>query len=273
MKRRNLIAGAGLAAVLLSGAFFPAAAADFTGPLKVGTNAAFADPLAVAAAEAKKAGLEVKLIEYTDPVTPNTSLANREIDANYFQHKFFLDAVKQARGFDIEPYADGIVNKTGLFSKKYKSLAELPDGARVALAGDPVNFGRGLRLLEKAGLLKLKPGASLRSTTADVAENPKNLKLLEIDFHQLPLSLNEVDLAHGYTHFLLASGVTDPHSALFWEPDSETRTYGIKFVIRPESRADPRLAQFVKIYQTSPAVRAVLDKQYGDLYLRLWEGN
>ncbi|MBB3808582.1 MetQ/NlpA family ABC transporter substrate-binding protein [Pseudochelatococcus contaminans] len=239
--------------------------------LIVGTNAAFADPILTAAAEAKKAGLDVKVIEYTDPVSPNTALASGEIDANYFQHGYFLDTVKQARNLYIVPFADGIVNKTGLYSKKHKSLDALPDGARVALAGDPVNFGRGLRLLEKAGLIELKPEADLRATTADIAANPKNLKIIEVDFHQLPLSLDEVDLAHGYTHFLLASGVIDPASALFWEPESETRGYGIKFVIRPEGRDNPRIAEFVKIYQTSPAVRKVLDDQYGDLYFRLWE--
>lgn len=246
-----------------------ALAGSNTGPLRVGTNAAFAPPLEAAVEVAKAQGLDVKLIEFTDPVTPNTSLAAGEIDVNYFQHKPFLEVVKKARGYDLEPFAIGIANRTGLFSKKYKSLDEIPVGARVALAGDPINFGRGLELLETAGLIKLKPDHGPQVNIDAVVDNPKKLKFLEIDFHQLPLSLNEVDLAHGYTHFLKASGVIDPHAALFWEPINPR--YGVRFVIQPKSKDDPRIAQFVKIYQTAPEVRAVLDRQYGDLYVRLWE--
>ncbi|PPQ42308.1 MetQ/NlpA family ABC transporter substrate-binding protein [Rhodopseudomonas palustris] len=258
----------GLIAAL--GALSSIAIADAAkGPLRVGTNAGFAPPIEAAVAVAKAQGLDVKLIEFTDPVTPNTSLANGEIDLNYFQHKPFLDVVKAARGFDLEPVGIGIANKTGLFSKKYKSLSELPVGARVALAGDPFNFGRGLELLEAAGLIKLKPDHGPQVNVDAVIDNPKKLKFLEIDFHQLPQSLNEVDLAHGYTHFLKASGVIDPHAALFWEPINPR--YGIVFVAQPKNKDDPRIAQFIKIYQTSPEVRAVLDKQYGDLYVRLWE--
>ncbi|BBF93000.1 hypothetical protein BLTE_16850 [Blastochloris tepida] len=247
----------------------PALAESRSGPLRVGTNAAFAPPLEAAVEVAKTKGLEVTLIEFTDPVTPNTSLANGEIDVNYFQHAPFLDVVKKARGFDLEPAAVGIANRTGLFSKKYKSLDEIPVGARVALAGDPINFGRGLELLETAGLIKLRPDHGPQVNIDAVIDNPKQLKFLEIDFHQLPLSLNEVDLAHGYTHFLKASGVIDPHAALFWEPINPR--YGVRFVIQPKSKDDPRIAQFVKIYQSAPEVRAVLDRQYDDLYVRLWE--
>lgn len=237
--------------------------------LRVGTNAAFAPPLEAAVEVAKSQGLDVKLIEFTDPVTPNTSLANGEIDVNYFQHRPFLAVVNKARGFDLVPVGIGIANRTGLFSKKYKSLDELPVGARVALAGDPFNFGRGLELVEAAGLIKLKPDHGAQANIDAIIDNPKKLKFLEIDFHQLPLSLNEVDLAHGYTHFLKASGVIDPHAALFWEPINPR--YGVVFVAQPKNKDDPRIAQFIKIYQTAPEVRAVLDKQYGDLYVRLWE--
>lgn len=260
-----------LLAGLLSAIASPATAAS--GPLKVGTNAGFAAPLEVAVAEAKKQGLDVKLIEFTDPVSPNVTLANGEIDLNYFQHSLFLDVVKKERGLNLEPVAIGIVNKTGLYSKKYQRLQDLPNGARVALAGDPVNFARGLHLLQDAGLLKLKPGVGPRATLNDIIDNPRQLKLLEIDFHQLPLAVNEVDLAHGFTHFLLASGVIDPKSALHWESESESRKYGIHFVAHPKSKDDPRVAQFVAIYQNSPAVRAELDKRFGDLYFRLWEKN
>lgn len=240
-------------------------------PLKVGTNASFAKPLEVAVEEAKKQGLAVELIEFNDPVAPNLTLSHGEIDVNYFQHALFLDMVKQERKLNLEPYADGIYGKTGLYSKKYSRLEDIPKGARVALAGDPVNFGRGLKLLHQAGLIKLREGVDVKASLADVIDNPKQLKILEVDFHQLPLSVNDVDLAQGFAHFLIAAKTIDPHQALLWEPVEESKRYGIKFVIRPESRDDPRLKQFVQIYQQSPVVRAALDQQYGDLYVRVWE--
>lgn len=260
----------GMALILgLSGSIELTQAADQ--PLKVGTNAGFAKPLEVAVAEAKKQGLVVELIEFNDPVAPNVTLAHGEIDVNYFQHALFLDMVKQERHLNLEPYADGIYGKTGLYSKKYRRLEDLPVGARVALAGDPVNFGRGLKLLQLAGLIKLREGADVKANLSDVLENPKQLKILEVDFHQLPLAVNDVDLAQGFAHFLIAAGTLDPHNALLWEPLEESKRYGIKFVIRPESRTDPRLKQFVHIYQQSPVVRAALDQQYQDLYVRVWE--
>ncbi len=240
-------------------------------PLKVGTNASFFGPLEVAAAEAGKQGLAVDVIEFNDPVAPNLTLASGEIDANYFQHALFLDMVNRERHLDLLPYAEGIYGRTGLYSKKYGRLADLPVGARVALAGDPVNFGRGLRLLQQAGLIRLREGTAENASLADVVDNPKKLVILEVDFHQLPLAVDDVDLAQEFAHFLIAAGTLDPHQALFWEPVTESRRYGIRFVIRPESRSDPRLARFVRIYQQSPVVRAALDRQYDDLYVRVWE--
>ncbi len=127
-------------------------------PLKIGTTSAFAIPLEAAVEEAHKQGLEVKLIEFSDWIAPNVSLNSGDIDVNYFQHIPFLENAKAAAGFNLVPYASGIINNVGLYSKNYKSFAELPEGASVAIANDPINSGRGLQLLAKAGLITLKPG-------------------------------------------------------------------------------------------------------------------
>ncbi|OTI02363.1 methionine ABC transporter substrate-binding protein, partial [Pseudomonas aeruginosa] len=140
-----------LAFGLFSSAVFAADA-----PLKIGTTAAFAIPLEAAVEEAGKQGLKVELVEFTDWIAPNVSLAAGDIDVNYFQHIPFLENAKAAAGFDLVPYAPGIINNVGLYSKKYKSFNELPAGASVAIANDPINSGRGLQLLAKAGLITLK---------------------------------------------------------------------------------------------------------------------
>ncbi|MEG1082358.1 MAG: MetQ/NlpA family ABC transporter substrate-binding protein, partial [Pseudomonas sp.] len=150
-------------------------------PLKVGTTAAFAIPLEAAVSEAKKQGLTVELIEFSDWIAPNVSLASGDIDVNYFQHIPFLENAKAAAGFDLVPYAPGVINNVGLYSKKYKSFDELPQGASVAIANDPINSGRGLQLLAKAGLITLKPGVGYKASEEDIVANPKKLKILQVE--------------------------------------------------------------------------------------------
>ena len=103
-------------------------------PLKVGTTAAFAIPLETAVAEAEKQGLKVELVEFTDWIAPNTTLAAGDIDVNYFQHIPFLENANAASGSDLVPFKPGIINNIGLYSKTYKSLEALPTGATVAIA-------------------------------------------------------------------------------------------------------------------------------------------
>src|SRR5262245_53935280 len=107
--------------------------------LKVGTTAAFAPPLEVAVEEAAKKGLKVELVEFTDWNSPNITLAAGDIDVNYFQHTPFLENARKEGGFDLKPFAPGVINNVGLYSKKYKAIADLPEGAKVAIANDPIN--------------------------------------------------------------------------------------------------------------------------------------
>ncbi|AFJ47014.1 MetQ/NlpA family ABC transporter substrate-binding protein [Shimwellia blattae] len=243
--------------------------ATYSGPLKVGTTAALAPPLETAVAEARKQGLEVKLIEFTDWTAPNVSVANGDIDVNLFQHKPFLANANKAGGFNLVPYAPAIINNVGLYSKKHTAFDQIPQGGTVAVANDPVNEARGLLLLQKAGLITLKPGVGLNATPGDITANPKQLKIIEVEAVQLSRSLDEVDLAQGYPHYLQLSGTIDPNSALLFD-GLEHPEYVIQFVIKPGHEDDPRLKKFVDIYQHSPAVRATMDSFYGKLYQPGW---
>lgn len=256
------------AAVVIALGFTSAALADQ--PLKIGTTSAFAIPLEAAVEEAHKQGLEVKLIEFSDWIAPNVSLNSGDIDANYFQHIPFLENAKAAAGFDLVPYAPGIINNVGLYSKRYKSFADLPEGASVAIANDPINSGRGLQLLAKAGLITLKPGVGYKATEQDITANPKKLKIIQVEAVQLVRAYDDADLVQGYPAYIRLANSFDATSALLFD-GLENKEYVIQFVIRPQSRNDPRLAKFVDIYQHSPAVRAALDKAHGTLYQAGWE--
>lgn len=238
--------------------------------LKVGTTAAFAIPLEAAVSEAKKQGLSVELIEFSDWIAPNVSLASGDIDVNYFQHIPFLENAKAAAGFDLVPYAPGIINNVGLYSKKYKSFDELPQGASVAIANDPINSGRGLQLLAKAGLISLKPGVGYKAGEEDIIANPKQLKILQVEAVQLVRAYDDADLVQGYPAYIRLANTFDAASALLFD-GLDHKEYVIQFVIRAQTKDDPHLAKFIDIYQHSAAVRAALEKAHGKLYQPGWE--
>lgn len=238
------------------------------GPLRLGINSGLtADAVHQAAKEAKEQGLDVKVIEFTDWITPNAALANKDIDFNYFQHIPFLEDAKKARGYDFVSIGVGTMSKVGLYSKKYKNVSELPDGAKVAIANDPVNGGRGLVLLERLGLIKLREGLDYKATVADIVSNPKNIKIVELIAQQLPAALDDVDLAQGYPAALKQYEI-DPNSALIF--DDVQKRFAIQWVVRPEDVDNPRIRKFISIYQNSPEVKAILKKHFGDMTVPAW---
>jgi D-methionine transport system substrate-binding protein len=252
-----------IAAFLLAG---PATAAESIS-LGLASPGPLADPVYQAVKEAKEQGLDVKVVEFTDWIAPNEALQNRDIDVNYYQHVPFLQNASKAKGYDFLSIGVGTSSKLGLYSKKWKNFAEIPDGGTITIANDPVNGGRGLVLLEKAGLIKLKPGLDYKATITDIVENPRHLKIVEVVAQQLPRTLADVDLAEGYAHLLKDFGV-DPNGALLFDPIQPR--YALQFVIKADSPAKDKVQKFISIYQTSPKVREILQEKFGDLILPAW---
>lgn len=231
-------------------------------PLKIGVvPGIFADSVAVAAQEAKKQGVDVQVIEFTDWATPNVALDAGDIDLNYYQNSNYLANAVRDKGFKLVSVQPGILSYLGLYSLKHATLPDLPDGAKVAIASDAVNVGRGLRLLQHAGLITLRPETGLLGTPDDIVSNPKNLKFVEVEGPQLARATQDVDLAQGFPYFILASNAFDATKALSltsYEDDS----WAIQFVARSDRTEDPRIAQFLEVYKTSPAVRKAIDQFY-----------
>lgn len=259
---------------LLSGLLLLGAAQAQT--LKIGASAGVhADALHAAVADARKEGLDVKVIEFTDWTTPNAALAAGDIDINYFQHQAFLDNAVRERGYKFAVAGLGVLPNIGLFSYKIKSFAELKDGAKVGVASDPVNGGRGLALLEKAGLIKLKDGVGARGTLNDIVSNPKKLKLVEVEGPQLVRAIDDLDLAQGIpAHFVSAGKPQVASSGLLYTGASDDY-FAIRFVTRQDNVNDPRVKKFVHIFQTAQAVRDQVHKSFGGdnkLYTLAWLG-
>jgi D-methionine transport system substrate-binding protein len=183
-------------------------------------------------------GITLKVVEFTDYVTPNTALIAGDLDANFFQHIPYLEsnpewtaALANAFGVHVEPF--------GLYSNSIKGIAELKDGATIAIPNDPSNGGRALLLLQANGLITLKPGAGITATPQDIATNPKNLKFRELEAAQLPRSLLDVDAAAINGNYALEAGLNPAKDSLIIE-GAESPYVNI-VVVKKGSEADSRI--------------------------------
>jgi D-methionine transport system substrate-binding protein len=237
-------------------------------PLKIAVTPGPMDKVVQHAADLGTAqGLPVQVIIFSDWITPNVAAADGDVDVNFYEHKPFLAVANSTRHFGLVAVAPGLIMPMGLFSHKIKNLADIPNGAQVAIANDPINRGRGLELFEKAGLITLKPGVGDFATVADITSNPKNLRFVELEAPQLLRALDDVEVAQVSFTFLLASG-GDPSSALITD-GAKNPHYAIQFVTRPSEAADPRLKKFLAVFQ-SPAEKDFILTTYKGYFTPAW---
>lgn len=197
-----------------------------------------------------KYGLDVELVTFNDFVMPNESLSRGDIDLNAFQHKPYLDQQIKDRNFKITAVGNTFIYPIAGYSKKITDLTDLPDGAQVAIPNDPTNLGRSLLLLEKVGLIKLKDGVGLLPTSLDIIENPKNLKLVELEAPQLPRSLDDqkIYLAVINTTYASQVNLTPAKDGIFVE-DKDSPYVNI-IVAREDNKDSENVKKFIQAYQT-----------------------
>ena len=162
-------------------------------------------------------GITLEVKEFTDYVTPNDAVEYGEIDANYFQHIPYLESFNTEHGYHLVNAGGIHVEPIALYSKKYSSLSDIPNGAVVAIPNDPTNEGRALLLLQSAGLIKLKDNAGLEAIPHDIVENPKNLKFSEIEAATLPRILSDVDAAVINGNYAIPAGLVATRDGLYVE--------------------------------------------------------
>ncbi len=165
----------------------------------------------------EEAGYKLKIVEYTDFVQPNVALESGELDANYFQHKPYLDQYNEEKGTKLVS-ADFIhYEPIGIYPGKTDSLDALKDKAKIAVPNDATNEARALLLLEDKGVITLKEGAGLKATKNDIEGNPKNIEIVEIEAAQLARSLTDVDLAVINGNYALEAGLSVSEDAIATE--------------------------------------------------------
>ncbi|WP_425987233.1 MetQ/NlpA family ABC transporter substrate-binding protein [Brevundimonas sp. TWP2-3-2] len=259
MLRRTLILAAAALALTACGQGAEKAA-DGSAPLIVGATAVpHAEILEFIKPTLAAEGFPIEIKVFNDYVQPNTQLAERRIDANYFQTKPYLDEFNAARDADLITVAGVHVEPLGAYSRRFKTLAELPNGADVAVPNDASSIGRALILLQTAGLIRLKDPTNPLQSVRDIAENPRALRFRELESATLPRVLDQVDLAVINTNYALDAGLKPKTDALALEGgDSPYVNY---LVARPDNQNDPRIQALARALR-SQAVKDFIARKY-----------
>ncbi len=206
-----------------------------------------------------KEGVNLKVKVFTDYIQPNVQVAEKRLDANFFQHQPYLDEFNKAKGTHLVSVASVHLEPLGAYSSKYKKLDELKDGATVVIPNDATNGGRALLLLDKAGLIKLKDSTNILSTPKDIVENKKNLKFRELEAATIPRVLTQVDLALINTNYALEAKLNPEKDALFIEGSDSP--YVNILVARPDDQNSEDMKKLVAALHT-PEVKAFILEKY-----------
>ncbi len=266
MNRRQLIqffAGLGIVAGLVSA---PVLAQDK--PIKIGaTGGPHAEILEQVKKLAEKDGLKLQIVEFSDYIQPNAALAAGDLDANSYQHQPYLDAQVKDRGYKLVSVGTTITFPMGVYSKKIKSLKDLKNGARIGVPNDPTNGGRALLLLQAQGVIKLKPDAGLKATPLDIVDNPKKVKIVELDAAQLPRSLDDFDAAAINGNFAESAGLSPTKDGIAIE--ASKGPYVNVIAVRVEDKDKPWVAKLIKAYH-SPEIKKFVIEKYKNSVVTSW---
>jgi D-methionine transport system substrate-binding protein len=207
-------------------------------------------------------GIDLQVVEYTDYIMPNTAVDAGEMDANYFQHQPYLTNFNAENGTDLVSAASIHFEPLGIYPGKTSSLDELADGATIVVPNDPTNEARALNLLAANGIITLTEGVGLEATVKDIVENPKNVKITEVEAAQVPMSLPDYDFGVINGNYAVAAGLSDT-ILTSEDPNSEAaQTFANIVAVKPDRVDDPAIQALVKAL-TSEETRTFITETYG----------
>lgn len=212
---------------------------------------------------AEDAGLDIEVTEYTDYTLPNKALNDGDIDANYFQHKPYLDSEIEGQGYEITGFEPINLEPFALFSKDIKDVGDIPKNAKIGINNDPSNQGRALKMLEDAKLITLKDGVdAVDAKLSDVEDNPKNVKFVEADAAQLARTLEDVDASVINGNNALEAGLSPAKDGILLEK-AEDNPYGNFLAVRTENKDDENIKKLDELLH-SPEVKKFIEKKWAD---------
>lgn len=239
--------------------------------LKVGTVAGPETQLMEVARDValKKSGLQIEIVAFEDYVLPNTALADGLIDANAMQTEHYFHRTLEATSYDLVRAGYTFIYPVGVYSSRYQTIKDLPQGARIAIPNDASNEPRSLLVLAQAGLITLNEmPAGVDFAQIDIKENPLSLQLIPIDAAQLPRMLGDVDAAVINTNYALPAGLLPGRDAIFVEKVNPQ--YANIIAVKKGKEHDPRVKSLVEAYQSDEVV-AMAEKLFEGQAIAAWK--
>ena len=221
-----------------------------------------AEILKVAKDVLAKQGITLEIEEFTDYIQPNMVTEDGQVDANYFQHITYLNDFNEENGTHLVSVAELHYEPFGIYAGKTASLEDLPDGAVVGVPNDPTNEGRALLLLQQEGLITLKDGVGLTATKLDIAENPKNLDIQELEAAQLPRSLDSLDLAVINGNYALQAGLNAANALAVESTDGEAAQAYVNVLVVKEGRENDPAIQALVAALESDEVKSYMEETW-----------
>ena len=248
---------------VLAMALFPLCAAHAT-TIKIGASPTpHAEILQAAAALLKAKGIELKIVEYSDYVQPNMALESGDLDANYFQHKPYLDDFNKEKGTKLVSVGAIHYEPFGIYAGRTKALNSLKKGAIVAVPNDTTNEARALLLMQAKNLIKLKEGAGLTATRLDIVENPLNLKIEELEAAQLVRSLPDADVAIINGNYAILGGLKVKDALAVEAADSMAAATYANIIAARAGDERPELKTLVEVLKSEELKKFMNEKYAG----------
>ena len=214
--------------------------------------------------ELEKQGYKLEVVEYNDYIIPNTALESGELDANYIQHLPYLEDFNKENGTDIVSVADIHYEPFGIYAGKSDSLENLKEGAVIAVPNDTTNEARALLLLQDQGLIKLKENAGLTATVKDIAENPKNFEIKELEAAQVPKALQDVDVAAINTNYALEANLKLSDALASEGADSlAAKTYANIIAVKEGNENAEKIKALIDAVKSEQVKKFIEDKYDG----------
>ncbi|ASU57929.1 MetQ/NlpA family ABC transporter substrate-binding protein [Nocardiopsis dassonvillei] len=215
---------------------------------------------------AEEAGLNLEIEEISDYNVPNTALVEGELDANYFQHRAFLNEWT-ANGPDAELtyLTDVHIERLGLYSESVESIDDLPDGAEIAVPNDPANLARALGILEAEGLVTVDPEAGESATEKDIVDNPRDITVTPLEAAQLPRSISDVDAAVVNGNYAIETDLPEQSNVLAWEPEGDdyVESYANGLVTLAENAEDERIQLLAELLHDERVLEFIQESWQG----------
>ena len=239
--------------------------------LKVGaTPAPHAEILEVVKPILAEQNIDLEITVFNDYVTPNTAVEDGSLDANYFQHITYMNGFNESDGTHLVSVGNVHYEPLGLYAGKVDAVTDLADGAQIAVPNDTTNEARALLLLQQEGLITLKEGAGINATKADIVENPKNLDIVELEANQLPVRLQDVDMAVINGNYVIDAGLNVADALAIEDSEGEAGTAYANVLVVKEGHENDEAIQALYAALCSDEVRTYMEETYGGAVVPLF---